>query len=109
MCSQEGQVSFPGLGAQKGTGSVETEAPRRRVLVGGSLVLALGEGLPRPTRVEELGAVRQLRRGLRMPRSVRWSLAPAVLRLSNLRNCSEILSAALAVRPVISPWHVCKC
>lgn len=88
---------------------MEPEAPRQWVLVGDSLVLALGEGLPRPTRVEELGAAGQLRRGIRTPRSVRWSLTPAVLRLSNLRNCSEIVSAALAERPVISPWHVCKC
>lgn len=33
---------------------------------------------------------------------------PAVLGLSNGRNCSEIESAALAERLVISPWHVCK-
>ena len=43
------------------------------------------------------------------PGWVRWSRAPAVLGLSNWRNCCEVVSAALAERPVISRWHVCKC
>lgn len=34
---------------------------------------------------------------------------PAVLGLSNRRNCSEIPSAALASRPIIRAWRVCKC
>lgn len=37
------------------------------------------------------------------------SLHPwAVLRLCNLRNCSQITSDALAEGPAISPWQMCK-
>lgn len=79
------------------------------VLVGGSLVWALDEGLLNLIRDEEPGDARRCVGGLLTPWSVHWSRASAVLGLSNPRNCSEIGSAALAERPVISPWHVCKC
>lgn len=98
-----------GWGHRKGPGQWYVKRQMDPVLVGGSLVWALDEGLLSLTRDEEPGDARHCVGGRLTPGCVRGSRAPAVLGLSNPRNCSEIGSAALAERPVISPWHVCKC
>ena len=97
-----------GWGHRKGPDQWSVERQAYIVLVGGSLALALGESLPRPTRVRSWEPQGSCVGGSSRP-GVCVGAAPLVPGLSNRRNCFENASAALAQRPVISPWHVCKC
>lgn len=87
-------------GARKEIRAVEREALADAALLGGRLVPARGG--------HRLGL-----RGGYVGASARPGVClethPPVLGLSNRRNCSEIPSAALAERPIISAWHVYKC
>ena len=88
---------FPGLGREKGPS--QWSVKRRPALARVGAVSWF-----RPASGREVAS-----KQAPQPGWVRWGRAPAVLGLSNWRNCCEVVSAALAERPVISRWHVCKC